>query len=170
MSDLPPAAPEPSPATPPGFRVGLVAIVGRTNAGKSTLLNRLVGRKISIVTPKPQTTRETLHGVVNRPEGQIVFVDTPGFFQTHASALVDQLHSRAREAAQDLDVLVHLVDPTRAPGPEDAMVSDLVKSVRAPRLLCLGKSDAEIRPHAAYWRAQAANQRGCQRAVKRRQA
>ncbi len=158
MSDSPPAvATDPAATTPPAFRAGIVAIIGRTNAGKSTLLNRLVGSKVSIVTPKPQTTRETLHGVVNRPGGQIVFVDTPGFFQTHASALVDQLHTRARDAVQDLDVLVHLVDPTRAPGPEDAMVVDLVKTVRGPKLLCIGKADEEIRPHAVHWRGQAAN-------------
>ncbi len=150
MSDSPPVA---APATPPGFRVGLAAIVGRTNAGKSTLLNRLVGQKVSIVSPKPQTTRDALHGVVNRPEGQIVFVDTPGFFQTHASALVDELHSRARDAISDLEVVVHLVDPTRAPGPEDAMVQALVDTVRVPRLLCLGKSDVPGRPYADAWRA-----------------
>lgn len=145
------------PSTPPGFRCGLVAIVGRTNAGKSTLLNRLVGRKVSIVSPKPQTTRDTLHGVVNTPDAQFVFVDTPGFFQTHASALVDRLHTRAREAVSDLDVLVHLVDPTRAPGPEDAMVESLVKSVSVPRILCLGKRDAVERLYSADWLAKSAD-------------
>jgi GTP-binding protein Era len=141
--------------TPSGFRTGLAALVGRTNAGKSTLLNQLVGHKVSIVTPKPQTTRDALHGVVHRPGGQIVFVDTPGFFQTHASALVDELHSRAREAVEDLDVLIHLVDPTREPGPEDAMVQELVAHSNVPKLLCLGKSDVEPRPHVEHWRRQA---------------
>ena len=79
----PPTATDPKP-----FRAGMAVLVGRTNAGKSTLLNALVGTKVSIVTPRPQTTRDAIHGVVNRPEGQIVFVDTPGFFKTHASALV----------------------------------------------------------------------------------
>jgi GTP-binding protein Era len=150
-------SPTPAPTTPTGFRAGLVAIIGRTNAGKSTLLNRLVGKKVSIVSPKPQTTRDALHGIVNRADGQIVFVDTPGFFQTHASALVDRLHTRAREAVSDLDVLIHLVDPTREPGPEDGMVSELVKTVKVPRVLCIGKLDARPRPFTGYWRDRAAD-------------
>ena len=86
---------------PPTLKSGFAVLVGRTNVGKSTLLNALVGTKIAIVTPKPQTTRETPQGVVNRPEGQIVFVDTPGFFKTHASKLVDSLHQRARAALKE---------------------------------------------------------------------
>ena len=88
--------------TPPGFRAGLAALVGRTNAGKSTLLNALVGRKISIVTPKPQTTRDTIHGIVHHPKGQVVFVDTPGFFHTRGTTLVQELHDRTREALSEI--------------------------------------------------------------------
>ena len=139
----------PVPAAP--FRAGLVAIVGRTNAGKSTLLNRLVGQKVSIVTPKPQTTRHAVHGIVHRPGVQIVFVDTPGFFRTRRSALVDSLHQRAMEALQDVDVVVYLADPTREPGPEDAMVAEALANWRGPRILCLGKADLP-RPHRAAWR------------------
>lgn len=135
------------------FRAGLAVLVGRTNVGKSTLLNALVGAKISIVTPKPQTTRDPIHGVVNQPQGQIVFVDTPGFFKTHASRLVDKLHERARQALEDVDVVVHVVDPSRAIGPEDEMVREALEGVTQPRLLCLNKLDLPERPYAEAWKA-----------------
>lgn len=150
--------PPPSPSgTPPGFRAGLAALVGRTNAGKSTLLNALVGRKISIVTPKPQTTRDTIHGIVHHPKGQVVFVDTPGFFHTRGTKLVQELHDRTREALSDVDVVLHLVDPTREPGPEDALVADALKAITVPRILCIGKSDSHERPHRRHWMGQALN-------------
>jgi GTP-binding protein Era len=142
---------------PAQFRAGMAVLVGRTNAGKSTLLNALVGRKVSIVTPKPQTTRDPIHGVVNRPEGQIVFVDTPGFFKTHKSRLVDTLHQRARKALEGIDVVIHLADPTRSPGEEDDMVSGLLARVRQPRILCLGKADLPERTHRDHWLARAAD-------------
>lgn len=134
----------------PGFRAGLVALVGRTNAGKSTLLNRLVGQKVSIVTPKPQTTRQPVHGIVHRPGAQVVFVDTPGFFRTRRTALVDTLHGRVIEAVSDVDVVVHLADPTREPGPEDDLVTEALAAVATPQVLCLGKADMPG-PHRADW-------------------
>lgn len=137
------------------FRAGIAALVGRTNVGKSTLLNALVGRKVSIVTPKPQTTRHTVQGIVHRPEGQIVFVDTPGFFKTRASALVNELHGRARDALEGIDVVVHVVDPSREIGEEDQMVMDALAKVPQPRILCLNKSDLRRRPAAAEWRTKA---------------
>ena len=139
----------------PGFRAGLAVLVGRTNAGKSTLLNRILGTKVSIVTPKPQTTRDPIHGVVHMPEGQIVFVDTPGFFKTHPSKLVDQLHKKAREALQDIDVVVHVADPTRAIGPEDEMVLEALSVVTKPKILCLNKCDVSERPFLDEWRKRA---------------
>lgn len=138
----------------PGFRAGLAVLVGRTNAGKSTLLNRLTGHRLAIVTPKPQTTREAVHGVVNRPRGQVVFVDTPGFFKTHASRRVDRLHEKAREALEDVEVVVQVVDPTRAPGEEDRMVREVLAGVSRPRILCLSKRDLARRPHREAWLAE----------------
>src|SRR5690606_24302402 len=137
------------------FRTGMVTLLGRTNVGKSTLLNALVDAKISIVTPRPQTTRHAIHGIVHRPEGQIVFVDTPGFFRTHRSRLVDKLHVRARSALSDVDAVVHVVDPTRAPGEEDEMVRHALEAVRCPRVLCINKVDARRRPHMEEWRGTA---------------
>lgn len=149
-----------SPAGSDQFRAGLAVLVGRTNVGKSTLLNALVGRKICIVTPKPQTTRDPIHGVVNRPQGQIVFVDTPGFFKTHASRLVDRLHERARATLKGIDVVVHVVDPSRAMGPEDEMVLEALQGVTQPRLLVLNKTDLPDRPYAEAWKARQADYAG----------
>jgi GTP-binding protein Era len=138
------------------FRSGFAALIGRTNVGKSTLLNALVGRKISIVTAKPQTTRYTVRGVVHRPEGQIVFVDTPGFFKTHPSRLVDSLHERAREALDGIDAVVHVVDPCRMIGTEDHVAMQTIARTRAPKVLCLNKADLKRRPFAEAWRVRSA--------------
>src|ERR1041384_5994568 len=128
-------------STPENFKCGFAVLVGRTNVGKSTLLNALVGTKIAIVTPRPQTTRDTYHGIVNRPEGQIVFVDTPGIFKTEPSQLVQNLHHRVRDALEGIVVIVHVVDPPRASGPEDHRTSDMVHRVPQPKILVLNKLD-----------------------------
>ena len=128
------------------LKSGFAVLVGRTNVGKSTLLNALVGTKIAIVTPKPQTTRDTYHGIVNRPEGQIVFVDTPGIFKTQPSKLVTNLHHKIRDAIEGIDVIVHVADPTRSLGVEDQRVSELVSRVPHPKILVLNKFDLPSRP------------------------
>jgi GTP-binding protein Era len=133
------------------FKSGLAVLVGRTNVGKSTLLNALVGTKIAIVTPKPQTTRDTYHGIVNRPEGQIVFVDTPGIFKTQPSKLVANLHHKVRDALEGIDVVVHVADPTRPIGPEDHRVIELVSHVEKPKILVLNKLDMPDRPFRQAW-------------------
>lgn len=130
---------------------GLAVLVGRTNVGKSTLLNALVGTKIAIVTPRPQTTRDTYHGIVDRPEGQIVFVDTPGLFKTDPNRLVQNLHHRVRDALEGIDVLVHVVDPTRSPGVEDRRTLELVRQVAQPKILVLNKLDLKQRPFRDDW-------------------
>jgi len=135
----------------PKLHAGMAVLVGRTNAGKSTLLNALVGKKISIVTPRPQTTRDAIQGVVNRPSGQIVFVDTPGFFKTHASALVETLHKRAKEALADVDVIVHVADPTRPLGEEDDIVLRILAKQQKPKILCINKSDVPYRRYRSPW-------------------
>ena len=150
MTDTPPSPP-PDSVPPAAYRSGLAVLVGRTNVGKSTLLNALVGSKVSIVTNRPQTTRHPVHGIVHRPGGQVVFVDTPGFFQTHKSALVDALHQRAERALRGIDVVVHVVDPTRDIGPENDMVTAVLTKVRQPKLLCVGKADLPDRPFRDAW-------------------
>ena len=120
--------------TASNLKCGFAVLVGRTNVGKSTLLYALVGTKIAIVTPKPQTTRDTYHGIVTLPEGQIVFVDTPGIFKTQPSKLVQNLHHKVRDAIEGIDVVVHVVDPTRSIGAEDQRVNDMVDHIPEPRI------------------------------------
>jgi GTPase len=134
------------------LKSGFAVLVGRTNVGKSTLLNALVGTKIAIVTPKPQTTRDTYHGIVTRSGvGQVVFVDTPGFFKTQPSKLVANLHHRVRDAVEGIDLVVHVVDPTRSLGPEDQRVLDMVDHIAQPKILCLNKSDLPSKPFRETW-------------------
>jgi GTP-binding protein Era len=138
------------PAADANRKSGIAVLLGRTNVGKSTLLNALVGTKIAIVTPKPQTTRDTYHGIVNRPDGQIVFVDTPGIFRTQPSRLVTNLHHKVRDALEGIDVIIHVVDPTRPLGPEDQRVSELVAHATQPKILVLNKADLD-RPFRQTW-------------------
>lgn len=133
------------------LKSGFAVLVGRTNVGKSTLLNALVGTKIAIVTPKPQTTRDTYHGIVSRPEGQIVFVDTPGIFKTQPSRLVQNLHHKVRDAIEGIDVVVHVADPTRSIGPEDQRVIEMVDRIPHPKILCLNKLDLPDRYYRDSW-------------------
>jgi GTP-binding protein Era len=135
----------------PDFRCGFAVLVGRANVGKSTLLNALVGTKIAITTPKPQTTRDTYHGIVHRPGGQIVFVDTPGLFKTTPSRLVQNLHHRVRDALEGIDIVVHVVDPSRPIGSEERMVTQLLDHVTQPKVLVLNKTDLKSRPYRDHW-------------------
>jgi GTPase len=132
----------------PTSHSGVVALVGRPNVGKSTLLNRLVGEKVAIVSPKPQTTRTKILGVVNRPEGQVAFVDTPGLHEPKGS-LGQAMVSLALQALEDVDLVVLVVEPTlgrdgRSPemAPENRAIVERLSGVRKPRFLVLNKVDA----------------------------
>jgi GTP-binding protein Era len=121
-------------------RSGLVSIVGRPNAGKSTLLNRIIGTKIAIVSDKPQTTRTRILGAKNYPDGQIVFVDTPGIHRPlHRMnvRMVDAAVDTLREV--DLVLLVH--DASTRPGKGDEYVATLLKNIGVPVMLVLNKID-----------------------------
>src|SRR5688572_26596152 len=102
-------------------RCGTIGIAGRPNTGKSSLLNRMVGEKLSIVSPKPQTTRHLVTGILTRPGCQYVFVDAPGQQTSAKSVLHRRLNRRASEAARDADVALFVVEALRF-GPEDAFV------------------------------------------------
>jgi len=123
------------------MKSGFVALIGRSNTGKSTLLNALVGTKISIVTSKPQTTREVIHGVVHDPRGQIVFVDTPGIFEQSHSALTRQLNERANESLTGVEVILYITDPTRAIGNEERIVLRTLEPIKTKKILVLNKTD-----------------------------
>jgi GTP-binding protein Era len=120
---------------------GLAVLVGRSNVGKSTLLNALVGSKIAITTPKPQTTRHLIQGVVNDDRGQAVFVDTPGLFKRVPDRLTAKLNEKAKESLAGVDCLLYVVDPTRHVGEEEKLVRSLVAASNLPKILVINKSD-----------------------------
>jgi len=122
------------------FRSGYAALIGRPNAGKSTLLNRLVGEKIAAVSNKPQTTRHKIQGIVSREDGQIVFVDTPGVHKP-GYQLNRRMMSAVHDAVQSVDLLVLMRDASVSTGNGDRFVLDLVKRSEKPAVLVLNKID-----------------------------
>ena len=123
-----------------GFRSGYVALVGRPNAGKSTLLNRMVGEKIAAVSNKPQTTRHQIRGVITRPKGQIVLVDTPGVHQP-GYLLNRRMMAAVHDAIEGVDLVCLIRDASVPTGNGDRFVLDLVKRSGKPALLLLNKTD-----------------------------
>jgi GTP-binding protein Era len=123
--------------TPEGFRSGFVTFVGRPNVGKSTLLNQILGQKVSIVSDKPQTTRHQIRGVLNRPDAQIVFVDTPGIHKPR-TLMGERLNDTATNALDGIDVACLLVEANATIGPGDRFVAE-----RLPKdsVLVLNKID-----------------------------
>jgi GTP-binding protein Era len=122
------------------FRSGYVALVGRPNAGKSTLLNHLVGEKIAAVSNKPQTTRHRIQGIVTKENGQIVFVDTPGVHKP-GHLLNRRMMSAVHDAILSVDLLVLMRDASVSTGNGDKFVLDLVKNAEKPAVLVLNKID-----------------------------
>ena len=127
------------------FRSGFVAVVGRPNAGKSTLVNRLVGQKIAIVTSKPQTTRNRIQGIVTKPQGQIVFIDTPGLHEAD-SALGRQMMQEVAAALEGIDVLLLMVDASRMLPHADDLLLEKAKRFRGKTILALNKVDRLAKP------------------------
>jgi GTP-binding protein Era len=128
------------PAKADTFRCGHVALVGRPNVGKSTLLNRLVGQKLSIVTAKPQTTRQQIAGIKTRPEGQIVYLDTPGIHLAATRALNRYMNRVARAALTGVDAVLFLIEAGRWTQ-EDEHVMQALGSASVPVLLVVNKVD-----------------------------
>ncbi len=127
------------------MKSGFVSFIGRPNAGKSTLLNRIVGQKLAIVSDKPQTTRTRIVGAKNYPQGQIVFVDTPGVHKPTHRMNVRMVHV-ALEAIRDVDVLALVVDVSAKVGTGDRYVVELLRGVGKPVLLVLNKVDRVAKP------------------------
>jgi GTP-binding protein Era len=122
------------------FRSGFVSIVGRPNAGKSTLLNALIGQKVAIVADKPQTTRTSIQGVLTLPEAQIVFVDTPGIHKAD-TPLNKRLMNTVRASLDQRDLLLFVADAARTFGEEDRRAVDLARKAETPVVLVLNKVD-----------------------------
>ena len=122
------------------FHCGYVSILGLPNAGKSTLLNALLGTKVAIVASKPQTTRTTIQGVVHMPKAQIILIDTPGIHKSD-TLINKRMMEQVRSAAQDRDVLLYVTDATRPPHSKEAKAIDLIKSTGTPTILVLNKVD-----------------------------
>ncbi len=136
----------------PNKKSGFAVLVGRSNVGKSTLLNALVGTKVAITTPKPQTTRLPIHGILSTEEGQAVFVDTPGIFQKSRDRLTKKLLEAVTQSLKDVDVVVYVVDPTRAIGDEEKYVLRIVEAIEKPKLLVINKSDLRNKPYLGHYR------------------
>jgi GTP-binding protein Era len=123
------------------YRCGFVALVGRPNVGKSTLLNTVVGAKVAIVSPKPQTTRTRLLGIKTTARAQLIFVDTPGLHQHAGSLLNKRMVEAALTALQDTDVAVFLVDARRGLTPDDEAIAQRLAELRAPVVIGVNKID-----------------------------
>jgi len=122
------------------FASGFVTILGRPNAGKSTLLNSLVGMKLAIVASKPQTTRTSIQGVLNLPGAQVVFLDTPGIHKPD-SLFNRRMQETVRAALDQRDLLLFVADSTRPVTPEDREAVEILKAARTPAMLLLNKID-----------------------------
>lgn len=127
------------------MKAGFVALVGRPNAGKSTLLNRFVGQKVAIVSDKPQTTRHRILGVRNTPGGQLVFIDTPGIHKPQ-HRMNRRMVDDAIRSLRDADAAVLIVDATSRPGSGDQYVVEAVRRAGVPTVLALNKIDVVRKP------------------------
>jgi GTP-binding protein Era len=143
---------------PEGHKSGFVALIGRPNVGKSTLVNALVGHKVAIVSPKPQTTRNRVTGILTNPDHQLIFVDTPGIHKNPAHRLNEIMIDEAVAAIPDADVILFVVDVSVRPREEDRIIATLLqnKAETRPVIFVLNKMDqlslekAEARIQA-YW-------------------
>ncbi len=122
-------------------KTAMITIAGRPNVGKSTLLNRLVGEKVAIVSNKPQTTRSRICGVLNREQTQFVFLDTPGFHRPRTK-LGDYMVGVVRQSVSDVDAVLLLVEPIPNPGPQEKQLLQQLKASQEPAILVINKIDA----------------------------
>jgi len=139
--------PQEDPANQPEFRTGYVAVIGRPNVGKSTLINRLVGHDLCVVSARPQTTWHRILGIKNLPGAQVLFLDTPGIHKSDA-LFNRQLMRAAERALADADVIAWLIDATEADHPDDALILDTIRKQtrRVPVLLVPNKVDRVVKP------------------------
>src|SRR5690348_2002878 len=127
------------------FRSGFVAVLGRPNAGKSTFVNRLVGQKVAIVTSRPQTTRNRILGIVNRPRAQVVLIDTPGIHRA-STALGRQMMAEVTQALEGIDLMAVMIDATSGLTAGDRLAFEHARAFRGPVFLLLNKIDRVAKP------------------------
>ncbi|MFN2141701.1 MAG: GTPase Era [Candidatus Promineifilaceae bacterium] len=132
--------------TPEGHKSGFVALAGRPNVGKSTLMNAFMQQKIAIVTPRPQTTRTRQLGIITEPDYQMIFVDTPGIIKDPRHKLDEFMVSAAEEMLTDADVVLWLVDSTEAPGPEDEAIAEKLRALPEGHKVILGINKLDALP------------------------
>lgn len=130
-------------------------LAGRSNVGKSTLLNSLIGTKVSIVTPKPQTTRHPIRGILHDARGQLVFVDTPGVFLGRKDRVSTALNEFVHETLEGVDAVVYVMDPTRDIGAEELYIQNLLRQTKVPVIALINKTDLpeHERPFMEVYRA-----------------
>lgn len=127
------------------FKSGFIAVVGRPNVGKSTLINELTGQKVSIISPKPQTTRNTIRAIITDEDSQIVLMDTPGI-HSPKSKLGEFMVKKALESLNEADGVIYIVEAMdRKPGKTDAMIIEKIKSIKPPVILVINKCDSSPR-------------------------
>ncbi len=125
-----------------------VAIVGRPSSGKSTLINALCGAKVSIVSPVPQTTRNAIRGILTRPQGQLIFVDTPGYHLSDKKLNL-KLRDVVLQSLSEIDIILYVIDATRAPGKEEEAIIDILSKEANRMVIAINKIDhPEAKPSA----------------------
>jgi GTP-binding protein Era len=127
------------------MKSGTVLLIGRPNVGKSTLLNNLIGQKVAITSPKPQTTRFPIRAFYQDERGQIIFVDTPGIFNKAKDSLSKKINLRAVKAFnEEVDVVIYIIDPTRKRDFEEAKILGIVRKIKKPKILVINKTDQKL--------------------------
>lgn len=128
------------------MKAGIVALIGRPNVGKSTLVNAIIGQKVAITSPKPQTTRFPIQALFTDERGQIIFVDTPGIFDKARDQLSKKINKQTLSTLnQEVDIVIYIVDPTRKRDFEEAKVLGLVRTIQKPKILVINKVDLKQR-------------------------
>lgn len=135
------------------MKSGIVALIGRPNTGKSTLLNHILGQKVSITSPKPQTTRFSIQAVYEDERGQIIFIDTPGIFAKATDTMSRKVNPTAEEVlGRNVDCILYMVDHTREKDTEENKALGIVRKVKAPKILVINKIDVKKPTHIIQYK------------------
>ncbi len=145
------------------LKAGTAVLIGRPSVGKSTLLNAILGQKISITSPKPQTTRFPIQGLYNDQLGQILFIDTPGIFEKVEDQISRKINPLAEKESGKADVILYVVDHTRKPGSEEAKILGIIRKINKPKILVVNKIDIKSPSYEPFYSPQ---EEECQKKIK----